>query len=362
MKPKHNCKYNKGPNISQAVNLLSLLKETTFKPDIDLGYQPLERPHPPNTISITPSYNSNEFYNPQNRQVLSTKPWRTEAHYFQNVHVSLLALVKMTNHAICGGSIEIMGMLTGYYKDNDLIILDCYQLPVVGTESRVNPQNDSYEFMLQYLTSVQKGLNRDENIIGWYHSHPGFGCWLSGIDVQTQKLQQGFEDPYVAIVIDPVNTLKTGIIDIGAFRTYYDGYKGSDGDKGLGYHSKDYYSLNVSIFTNESDMEMLNQINGQQDSTLNELKTEHQSVDLVSLQGILNNLSGKEKLFKSSINKFLLPSSSSPVTVDKDNKKLNETTKKEISKFQNGNNKLNSLANDDLNNYIITSIKDHLFK
>lgn len=22
--------------------------------------------------------------------------------------------------------------------------------------------------------------------MGWYHSHPGFGCWLSGVDMQTQ--------------------------------------------------------------------------------------------------------------------------------------------------------------------------------
>jgi hypothetical protein len=22
--------------------------------------------------------------------------------------------------------------------------------------------------------------------VGWYHSHPGYGCWLSGIDVGTQ--------------------------------------------------------------------------------------------------------------------------------------------------------------------------------
>lgn len=27
---------------------------------------------------------------------------------------------------------------------------------------------------------------RAENIVGWYHSHPGYGCWLSGIDVGTQ--------------------------------------------------------------------------------------------------------------------------------------------------------------------------------
>lgn len=30
-----------------------------------------------------------------------------------------------------------------------------------------------------------------ENICGWYHSHPGYGCWLSGIDVQTQMTLPG---------------------------------------------------------------------------------------------------------------------------------------------------------------------------
>lgn len=24
-------------------------------------------------------------------------------------------------------------------------------------------------------------------VVGWYHSHPGFGCWLSGVDVNTQQ-------------------------------------------------------------------------------------------------------------------------------------------------------------------------------
>lgn len=26
-------------------------------------------------------------------------------------------------------------------------------------------------------------------VVGWYHSHPGFGCWLSGVDVNTQQVQ-----------------------------------------------------------------------------------------------------------------------------------------------------------------------------
>jgi hypothetical protein len=34
---------------------------------------------------------------------------------------------------------------------------------------------------------------RQENIVGWYHSHPGYGCWLSGIDVGTQMTNQKYQ-------------------------------------------------------------------------------------------------------------------------------------------------------------------------
>ena len=29
---------------------------------------------------------------------------------------------------------------------------------------------------------------RPEMVVGWYHSHPGFGCWLSGVDINTQQV------------------------------------------------------------------------------------------------------------------------------------------------------------------------------
>ncbi|KAL9691453.1 hypothetical protein QQ045_011877 [Rhodiola kirilowii] len=28
---------------------------------------------------------------------------------------------------------------------------------------------------------------RPEMVVGWYHSHPGFGCWLSGVDINTEQ-------------------------------------------------------------------------------------------------------------------------------------------------------------------------------
>jgi COP9 signalosome complex subunit 5 len=42
-------------------------------------------------------------------------------------------------------------------------------------------------------------VGRLENIVGWYHSHPGYGCWLSGIDCSTQMLNQQFQVRQVAI-------------------------------------------------------------------------------------------------------------------------------------------------------------------
>ena len=31
-------------------------------------------------------------------------------------------------------------------------------------------------------------------VVGWYHSHPGFGCWLSGTDINTQQVLYKVEE------------------------------------------------------------------------------------------------------------------------------------------------------------------------
>ena len=77
--------------------------------------------------------------------------------------------------------------------------------------------------MIQEL-EFGEGVSRPENVVGWYHSHPGYSCWLSGIDVKTQQLKQMVEDPALAIVVDPKATMSAGKVDIGVFRTYTDEY------------------------------------------------------------------------------------------------------------------------------------------
>jgi hypothetical protein len=32
-------------------------------------------------------------------------------------------------------------------------------------------------------------------VVGWYHSHPGFGCWLSGTDINTQQVRAAVRQP-----------------------------------------------------------------------------------------------------------------------------------------------------------------------
>ena len=130
------------------------------------------------------------YDNASQQRHLSAKPWLSDPKYFKHVRISALALVKMTMHTRSGGNIEVMGLMQGKIDPDDsrgpsLIVMDAFALPVEGTETRVNAQADAYEYMVEFQ-SLAKDAGRMENVVGWYHSHPGYGCWMSGIDCSTQ--------------------------------------------------------------------------------------------------------------------------------------------------------------------------------
>jgi len=54
-------------------------------------------------------------------------------------------------------------------------------------------------------------------VVGWYHSHPTFGPWLSGTDQNTQQSFEQLNPKCVAVVIDPIQSVK-GKVVIDAFR------------------------------------------------------------------------------------------------------------------------------------------------
>ena len=112
------------------------------------------------------------------------KPWKKDPNHFNKVMISSVALIKMSMHACAGGNIEVMGCLQGYPIGNTMWIMDVYALPVEASETRVNATSDADFFMIDY-NDMTKKVDRAENNSGWYHSHPGYKCWLSGIDVTT---------------------------------------------------------------------------------------------------------------------------------------------------------------------------------
>ena len=88
----------------------------------------------------------------------------------------------MVMHAQSGGENEVMGMMQGFPKDGVMYIMDAFGLPVEGTETRVNAGAEADMYLIEHVDK-SKQVERVENVVGWYHSHPGYGVWLSGIDV-----------------------------------------------------------------------------------------------------------------------------------------------------------------------------------
>lgn len=187
----------------------------------------------------------------------------------------------MVMHARSGGSLEVMGLMLGKIEAHTFVVTDAFRLPVEGTETRVNAQDEANEYMVEFLQRARE-QGQSDNAVGWYHSHPGYGCWLSGIDVNTQKTQQQFQDPFCAIVIDPDRTVSAGKVEIGAFRTFPEEYIGekeksssskitggqgvdSDGFQTIplgkiedfGAHAAHYYSLEVSHYKSSLDAKIL---------------------------------------------------------------------------------------------------------
>ena len=113
--------------------------------------------------------------------------------------------------------------------------------------------------------------------MGWYHSHPGFGCWLSGVDNNTQQSFEALNPRLVSIVFDPVQSVK-GKVVIDAFRlinpqTIMLGQEPRQTTSNLGHLNKPsiqalihglnrhYYSINISYRKNELEEKMLLNLN-----------------------------------------------------------------------------------------------------
>jgi len=132
------------------------------------------------------------------------------------IQISSLALLKMLKHGRAGVPMEVMGLMLGSFIDDYTVrVIDVFAMPQSGTGVSVEAVDPVFQTnMLEML----KMTGRPEIVVGWYHSHPGFGCWLSGVDVNTQQSFESLNKRAVAVVVDPIQSVK-GKVVIDAFRT-----------------------------------------------------------------------------------------------------------------------------------------------
>ncbi|KXG47148.1 JAB1/Mov34/MPN/PAD-1 [Penicillium griseofulvum] len=133
----------------------------------------------------------------------------------ETVHISSLALLKMLRHGRAGVPMEVMGLMLGEFVDEYTVrVVDVFAMPQSGTGVSVEAVDPVFQTRMMEML---RQTGRPETVVGWYHSHPGFGCWLSSVDINTQQSFEQLTPRAVAVVVDPIQSVK-GKVVIDAFR------------------------------------------------------------------------------------------------------------------------------------------------
>mmetsp|Transcript_3960 Transcript_3960/g.4570 ORF Transcript_3960/g.4570 Transcript_3960/m.4570 type:complete len:309 (+) Transcript_3960:402-1328(+) len=193
----------------------------------------------------------------------------------ETIHISSLALLKMLKHGRAGVPMEVMGLMLGEFVDDYTVqVKDVFAMPQSGTGVSVEAVDPVFQTK---MLDMLKQTGRPETVVGWYHSHPGFGCWLSGVDINTQQSFEQMCPRAVAVVVDPIQSVK-GKVVIDAFRlinpqSLMFSNEARQTTSNIGHLNKlsiqalvhglnrHYYSLSVDFRKNELEAKMLQNLN-----------------------------------------------------------------------------------------------------
>ena len=115
-------------------------------------------------------------------------------------------LQDIRDHGLSSPEIEVCGVLVGNIY-HDASGPYCHiRANIRGNHAE--GRNAQVTFTADTWTHIQQTMDSqypDDRIVGWYHTHPGFGIFLSGMDLFIQE--NFFGEPWqVAFVDDPIGT------------------------------------------------------------------------------------------------------------------------------------------------------------
>ena len=96
---------------------------------------------------------------------------------------------------------ERIGLLIGTYEDQSLWINE-----IVPSGNETNEVTCVFppEHSARVANDIMEG-RIDGRIVGWYHSHPGYGLFLSHTDIETHMRFYQFSSYAVSLVADPTS-------------------------------------------------------------------------------------------------------------------------------------------------------------
>ncbi|MFX1577543.1 MAG: Mov34/MPN/PAD-1 family protein [Promethearchaeota archaeon] len=130
------------------------------------------------------------------------------------IYPGILSL--MLSKAARAGRTEIGGFLIGKIERNKIVVTRATFPRQRGSRTHVTINDADMAILAEELAERGAG----EVIIGWHHTHPGLGVFMSGTDVSTQIRYQAFFPEAIALVMDPVKFSETLNIDDLDLRIY----------------------------------------------------------------------------------------------------------------------------------------------
>ena len=124
---------------------------------------------------------------------------------------------KIEDHCFSETQVEVGGFLVGYLDGDTAHVTNVFPAKhAVGASTQLTFTHDSWNAIYEQLEKEPQG----SSLIGWFHSHPNFGVFLSDHD---KFIQANFfkQDGQITIVVDPIRGRRGWFFsESGKIRTY----------------------------------------------------------------------------------------------------------------------------------------------